>query len=197
MNSGICRPYWGLLLTISIVSGLAGCGESTDSSGGGTRLQPVLPTEATATASSLTYEAARDMFEVHRDQMKSERIVRGEAWGFIEDALMHEDFEVQRIGADLLREVLKVEPSQADRIEAMLRQQVTLSLPEDKLFWQAVVDELFPSKTTEGTASSGATGNTPSDEARDPQAPTPSSLRQSAPPAEARTDRAAPSRPGQ
>ncbi len=197
MNSGICRPYWGLLLMISIVSGLVGCGESTDSSGGGTRLQPVLPTEATAAESSLTYEAARDMFEVHRDQMKSERIVRGEAWGFIEDALMHEDFEVQRIGADLLREVLKVEPNQADRIEAMLKQQVTLSLPEDKLFWQAVVDELFPSKTTEGTTSAGATGNTPNGEARDPQAPTPSSLQQSAPPAEPRTDRDAPSRPGQ
>jgi len=123
---------------------IEGCGQTT-STNGTTKLQPALQTEANAAASSLTYEAARDMFEVHRDQMQSERIVRNGAWSFIEDALLHEDFEVQRIGADLLREVIKVEPEQKAKVETMLRQQLTLSLPEDKIYWQGLVDELFPS----------------------------------------------------
>lgn len=183
--------FWGLAATLTCATLLTGCGETT-STNGTTRLQPALPTEANAAASSLTFEAAKDMFEVHRDQMNSERIVRNGAWEFINDALMHEDFEVQRIGSDLLREVLKVEPEQKDKVETMLRQQLALSLPEDKMYWQGMIDELFPS-----TAPTGAEGaNTPSGEARDPQAPEPASLQQSAPPAAARTDRGAPSRPG-
>jgi hypothetical protein len=188
MKSGIGRAFWGLLATLTLGIALEGCGETTSSSGSA-RLQPALPAESNAAESSLTFEAARDMFEVHRDQMKSERIVRGEAWGFIEDALLHEDFEVQRIGADLIREVLKVEPDKAERVETMLRQQLALSLPEDKIYWQSMVDELFPAKEEPSES-------TPPDEARDPQAPAPASLQQSAPPAEARTDRAAPSQPG-
>lgn len=192
MKSGIGRAFWGLLATLTLGILIEGCGQTT-STNGTTKLQPALQTEANAAASSLTYEAARDMFEVHRDQMNSERIVRNGAWEFINDALMHEDFEVQRIAADLLREVIKVEPEQKAKVETMLRQQLALSLPEDKMYWQGMIDELFPS----AAVTDGEGANTPSDEARDPQAPTPSSLRQSAPPAEARTDRAAPSRPGQ
>lgn len=191
MKSGIRGMFWGLAATLTSLMLLAGCGETT-STNGTTKLQPAMPADANAAESSLTFEAARDMFEVHRDQMKSERIVRNDAWQFIEDALLHEDFEVQRIGADLLREVLKVEPDQAKRIETMLRQQLTLSLPEDKIYWQGLVDELFPSAAPKD----GEGANTPPDEARDPQAPAPASLQQSAPPAEARTGRDAPSRPG-
>ncbi len=191
MKSGIGRAFWGLLATLTLGILLEGCGETT-ASNGSARLQPALPAEADAAESSLTYEAAQGMFEVHRDQMKSERIVRNGAWKFINDALMHEDFEVQRIGADLLREVLKVEPEQKDKVETMLRQQLALSLPEDKMYWQGMIDELFPS----ATPTDGEGANTPSGEARGPQAPAPASLQQSAPPAEARTDRAAPSRPG-
>lgn len=192
MKSGIGRAFWGLLATLTLGILIEGCGQTT-STNGTTKLQPALQTEANAAAGSLTYEAARDMFEVHRDQMQSERIVRNGAWSFFEDALLHEDFEVQRIGADLLREVIKAEPEQKDKVETMLRQQLTLSLPEDKIYWQGLVDELFPSAAP--TDAEGA--STPSGEARDPQAPAPTSLQQSAPPAEARTDRAAPSRPGQ
>jgi len=192
MKSGIGRAFWGLLATLTLGILIEGCGETT-SSNGSARLQPVLPAEAGSAESSLTFEAAQGMFEVHRDQMKSERIVRGEAWGFIEDALLHEDFEVQRIGADLIREVLRVEPDKAERVETMLRQQLTLSLTEDKIYWQSMVDELFPSEATP----EGTNGNTPTDEARDPQAPAPASLQQSAPPAGPRTGRDDPSRPGQ
>lgn len=192
MKSGIGRAFWGLLATLTLGILIEGCGETT-SSNGSARLQPALPADANAAESSLTYEAAQGMFGVHRDQMKSERIVRNGAWEFINDALMHEDFEVQRIGSDLLREVLKVEPEQKDKVETMLRQQLALSLPEDKMYWQGMIDELFPS----AAPTDGEGANTPSDEARDPQAPAPASLQQSAPPAEARTDRAAPSRPGQ
>lgn len=191
MKSGIGRTFWGLLATLTLGILIEGCGQTT-STNGTTKLQPALQTEANAAASSLTYEAARDMFEVHRDQMQSERIVRNGAWSFIEDALLHEDFEVQRIGADLLREVIKVEPEQKDKVETMMRQQLALSLPEDKIYWQGLVDELFPSAAPKD----GEGANTPSDEARDPQAPAPASLQQSAPPAEARTDRDDPSRPG-
>lgn len=191
MKSGISRSFWGLLATLTLGIMIQGCGETT-SSNGSARLQPALPADASAAESSLTYEAAQGMFEVHRDQMNSERIVRNGAWSFIEDALLHEDFEVQRIGADLLREVIIVEPEQKAKVETMLRQQLTLSLPEDKMYWQGMIDELFPS----AAPTDGEGGNKPSDEARDPQAPAPASLQQSAPPAEARTDRAAPSRPG-
>jgi hypothetical protein len=191
MKSGIGRAFWGLLATLTLGILIEGCGETT-SSNGSARLQPVLPADASAAESSLTYEAAQGMFEVHRDQMNSERIVRNGAWSFIEDALLHEDFEVQRIGADLLREVIIVEPEQKAKVETMLRQQLTLSLPEDKMYWQGMIDELFPS----AAPTDGEGGNTPSDEARDPQAPAPASLQQSAPPAGPRTDRDDPSRPG-
>ncbi len=191
MKSGIGRAFWGLLATLTLGILIEGCGETT-SSNGSARLQPVLPAEAGSAESSLTFEAAQGMFEVHRDQMKSERIVRNGAWKFIDDALLHEDFEVQRIGADLLREVLKVEPEQKEKVETMLRQQLALSLAEDKIYWQSMVDELFPSEAEP----EGANGNTPPDEARGPQAPAPASLQQSAPPAGPRTDRDDPSRPG-